>query len=144
MDAGTWWIVFGLLACGAEMLVPGLFLLPVGLAAILTGVAVWLGIGLTGAWLVFVGGIGVAMAVTVIWRRSRTQPDDVNGPAAGLIGAICIAGVFDGAEGRVSLGDGAWPARLTGPFTQPAPPAGTRLRVVGVDGTTLVVADAQF
>ena len=144
MDAGTWWIILGMLACGTEMLVPGLFLLPAGLAAILTGVAVWLGIGVTGAWLIFVGGIGVTMAATMRWRRGQTQPDDVNGPAAGLIGAICVAGVFDGAQGRVLLGDGAWPARLTGPATQPAPPAGTRLRVVGVDGTTLVVADAQF
>ena len=52
MTPGAWWVVAGLMACGAEMLVPGVFLLPVGAAAVVTGVAVLLGCGTDAAWLV--------------------------------------------------------------------------------------------
>ncbi len=132
----AWWIGAGLLACGLEMLTPGIFLLPVGVAAVLAGLAVLLGAGGHTPWVVFVVAIGVLVVSAARFRRGR--PADVtNGPGAGVVGASCIADGFAGAEGRVRLGDGAWPARMAD-RTEPA--FGTRLRVVELDGTTLVVS----
>lgn len=136
MTPGAWWVVAGLMACGAEMLVPGVFLLPVGAAAVVTGVAVFLGCGTDAAWLVFVTGLAVAVGAASWLRRGPARKDATNGPDAGLVGATCVAEVFEGGQGRVRLGDGAWPARMT---DRSEPAWGSHLRVVGVDGTTLVV-----
>lgn len=145
---GTAWIVAGLLACGAEMLVPGVFLLPVGAAAVLTGLGMgWglrrFGLGDGAEWLVF--SVLMLTLVSLAWRVRRVQADAINGPQAGLIGAQChsmgFSGIGNGAEGRVTLGDGAWPARLRD-GDGAALEIGTALRVVGLDGTTLLVARA--
>jgi membrane protein implicated in regulation of membrane protease activity len=69
--------------------------------------------------------------------RRRPQLDAVNAPASGLIGQMCRALDFRDGEGRVALGDGTWTARVTD-SSQPA--AGQALKVVGLDGTTLLVA----
>lgn len=137
MTPGAVWIVAGLLGCAAEMALPGAFLLPVGLAACGTGLATE-GLGLSGAWQVvlFVGLTGALVAG--VWRvRGRgARVDAVNAPGAGLIGRTCHAVSFEGAEGRVALGDGTWAARMA---DGSAPAAGAALEVVGLDGTVLVV-----
>ena len=138
MTAAAWWIVSGLLACGAEMLVPGVFLAPVGAAAVVAGLAVVLGAGGSAAWGVFVATMVILVLVAYRLRRGRPVTDVTNGPQAGLVGATCIADAFAGDEGRVRLGDGAWPARMAD-RTEPASVA--RLRVVAVEGTTLVVSN---
>lgn len=137
MTAGAWWMVAGLALCGAEMLVPGVFLLPIGVAALLAGGATeWLGLGWGPQVLLFTV-LMVALVGAAAWRTRRPEPDTLNAPSTGLIGATCRALQFEGAEGRVSLGDGVWPARMQG---ADAPAAGAVLRVVGLDGTTLLVA----
>lgn len=137
MTAGTVWIVAGLLGCAAEMVLPGVFLLPIGLAACGTGLATE-GLGLSGAWQVvlFVGLTGVLVAG--VWRaRGRGPRDDVvNAPGAGVVGRTCRAAGFEGGEGRVVLGDGTWAARTA---DGSAPEPGAVLEVVGLEGTVLVV-----
>ena len=137
MTAAAWWIASGLLACGAEMLVPGVFLLPVGVAGVVAGIAVLLGADAAVSWVVFVAAMAVLVLIAARLRRGRPPVDLTNGPQTGLVGASCIADGFAGDEGRVRLGDGAWPARMAD-RTEPVP--GTRLRVVAVEGTTLVVS----
>lgn len=138
MTPGLWWIVAGLGLCGAEMLVPGVFLLPIGVAALLAGGATeWLGVSWERQVLLFIT-LMVALVGAAAWRVRRRQPDRLNAPSAGLIGATCRALTFEGAEGRVSLGDGAWSARMA---DASVPATGTLLRVVGMDGTTLLVAE---
>lgn len=137
MTAAAGWIVSGLLACGAEMLVPGVFLLPVGVAAVVAGVAIVLGAGVSAAWGVFVAAMAVFVLIAARLRRGRPMADRTNGPQAGLVGATCVADAFSGDEGRVRLGDGAWPARM---LDRTEPASGARLRVVAVEGTTLVVS----
>ena len=137
MTAGTAWIVAGLLGCAAEMAAPGVFLLPVGLAACGTGLAAeWLGLG--GGWQVGLFLLLTAVLVAGVWRvQGRGAPvDAVNAPGAGLIGRTCRAVGFEGGEGRVALGDGAWAARTADGST---PAAGAVLEVVGLEGTVLVV-----
>ncbi len=144
MASGTLWIIAGLIGCGAEMVVPGVFLLPIGVAAVLTGVAAWaFDLGWTAQWLWFSAGMVVLVSLAA-WRMRRAARvpgrvmDRLNGPDAGLIGATCRAVTFAGGQGRVLLGDGAWPARLAN-GALPYPAEGTVMLVVGLEGTTLVV-----
>ncbi len=138
MTPGQLWIVAGLALCGADMLALGVFLLPVGLAALAAGgMTDWLGLGWNQQLLLFVALMAALVGVAVLWRRrTPARTDPVNAPHAGLIGAACHALAFEGNEGRVSLGDGTWLARVTDGAT---PAAGSALRVVGLDGTTLLV-----
>lgn len=129
------WCVAGVLACGAEMLVPGVFLLPVGLAALAAAAAAQMGAAGYVPWGVFM--VATSVFVLVAARRMRPKADQTNGPATGLVGASCVADRFAGPEGRVLLGDGAWLARMS---DRSEPATGTTLRVLGVEGTTLVVA----
>ena len=137
MTAGAAWIVAGLLGCAAEMAAPGVFLLPIGLAACGTGLATeWLGLGSGSQVALFL--LLTAVLVAGVWRvRGRgARVDAVNAPDAGLIGRICRAVGFEGGEGRVALGDGTWAARTA---DGSAPEAGAALEVVGLEGTVLVV-----
>ena len=79
------------------------------------------------------------IGVVAVLLRRRPQLDAVNAPATGLIGQMCRAIDFQDGQGRVSLGDGTWQARVTDD-SQPVP--GQALKVVGLDGTTLLVAVA--
>lgn len=138
MTSGAIWIIAGLLGCAAEMAAPGVFLLPIGLAACGTGiVAEWL--DLDGTWQVMLFLALTATLIAIAWRvrDRRPQVDKVNAPAAGLIGQTCRAVAFEGGEGRVALGDGVWLARMA---DRSAPAAGSLLEVVGLEGTTLVVS----
>ncbi len=140
MTPAAIWLVAGLVLGAAEMVAPGVFLLWIGLAAAGTGAAT-AALGWEGG-----GQLGLFVALTMLlvglaaWRtRRQPQPDVVNAPDAGLIGASCHALAFQGGEGRVSLRDGTWPARVADAI---APSPGEMLRVVGLDGTTLLVARA--
>lgn len=140
---GGWgWIVLGLVLVGGEMLAPGVFLLWLGLAALLTGAAVGLtGLAWQGAWLVFAG---LAIACVLIGRavtRHRGEEPDIamglNDRGRQLIGRVFrLEATMTGGEGRIRVGDSSW--RVTGPELL----AGTEIRVVRVDGATLVVEKA--
>lgn len=140
---GGWgWIVIGLVLVGGEMLAPGVFLLWLGLAALLTGAVVGLtGLAWQGAWLVFAG---LAVACVLIGRavsRHRSEEPDIamglNDRGRQLIGKVFrLEATMTGGEGRIRVGDSSW--RVTGPELL----AGSEIRVVRVDGATLVVEKA--
>ena len=137
LSAGEVWIIAGLLGCALEMAAPGVFLLPTGLAAVGAGVVTMLaGLDWRGQVLVFLALVAVLVGTAALRMRRRVGADTVNAPAAGLVGQTCRALGFEAGVGRVSLGDGAWPARV---MDGSAPAAGAMLRVVGLDGTTLLV-----
>ena len=135
MTAGLLWLLAGVLTCGAEMLLPsGGTLLWIGVAAcgagLLTELAGLRFSGQVAAFIVLVAGL---MAVLLLRRRTRPL---VNTPDDEMLGRTCRAITFHGLDGRVQVGDGSWPARVaTG--SEPAPDA--LMRVVGRDGTTLLV-----
>ncbi len=137
MTAAAVWIAAGLVCAAAEMLAPGVFLLPLGGAAVLAGIVTWgLGLDWEAQWALFAMAVAGLVGAAVSLRRNRpTVADLVNAPQANLIGAACRAVSFVGDEGRVTLGDGEWLARSPG--RTPAP--GEMLRVMALDGTTLVV-----
>jgi membrane protein implicated in regulation of membrane protease activity len=136
---GLFWLLAGVAGCGAEMLLPGVFLLWIGLAACGVGVLTEIfGIGF-GAQVASFGGLTVMLVAAPLLHR-RQVVGLVNVPDDELLGRECRAIAFQGATGRVRLGDGSWAARIV---SGAAPPAEALLRVVGRDGTTLLVTQAE-
>jgi hypothetical protein len=140
---GGWaWIALGLALIGGEMLAPGVFLIWLGLAALLTGIAVGVvGLGWQAAMLVFAALCLVSvLAGRTLTRRKGEEPDaatGLNDRGRQLIGKIFkLEATMAGGEGRIRVGDSSW--RITGPELL----AGASVRVVRVEGATLVVEKA--
>jgi membrane protein implicated in regulation of membrane protease activity len=134
MSAGLIWLLAGVIVCGAEMIHPGAFLLWIGLAACGVGAMTeLLGIGFDSQVAAFAVLLAVLLAIPLL-RRRRTAI--VNVPDQELVGRHCRAIAFDGAYGRVRVGDGSWSARTVG---GDVPAEEALLRIVGRDGTTLLV-----
>lgn len=142
-NLGPWsWIIFGLVLMGLELVAPGAFLLWLGLAAVLTGLIDWaFGLSWQAAALVFavlsVGAVFVGRAVT----RDRDEADGgrpaLNRRAQGLVGHVfTLDSPIVGGSGRIRVDDSSW--RIVGPDA----PAGAAVRVVRVEGATLVVEAA--
>jgi membrane protein implicated in regulation of membrane protease activity len=137
---GAWaWIVLGLALIGIELLAPGAFFLWLGLAALVTGILdAGLGLSWQTATLVFAG---LAVAAVLIGRslggtqaRGAAEARSLNRRGEILVGRVFVLeAALAGGEGRLRVDDSSW--RITGPD---APP-GARVRVVRVDGATLVV-----
>ncbi|GJD93851.1 NfeD family protein [Methylobacterium iners] len=130
----TWaWIILGLVLMGLELVASGIFLLWLGLAAVLTGLVVAV---VAMSWplqILLFSGLAVAL-VLVASRRARSPDATVNRGARGLIGREFVLDepIVAGA-GRLRFDDTIW--RVAGPDA----PAGRRVRVTGVEGTVLRV-----
>ena len=142
-ELGPWnWMVLGLVLLTFELFLPGVFLLWIGIAALLTG-ALSLQLWGAGFWtwhvqvLLF---LALAIVSVLVGRRimqSRGDESDqplLNRRADQLVGrtATLIEPISNG-YGRVQIGDTIW--RVAGPDL----PAGTRVRVVRGNDTELVV-----
>lgn len=143
MDSGYGWLALAVALGIAELLVPGIFLVFVAIAAAITGVLTLLFPDLNLAAEVAVFGAWSVVAVLVGRRWYAEYPVDsadpmLNDPATRLIGETVVVSVpiVDGI-GRVRHADGEWPAR--GPDTAP----GVRMRITGVIGATLTVRPAE-
>lgn len=138
MTDAALWVVAGLVLCAAEMVAPGVFLLWIGVAACGTGAAAALfGLGWHAQLGAFVALALALVGLAALRIRQRPKLDMVNAPNAGLVGGTCRAVAFEAGEGRVSFRDSTWLARIT---DASSPEAGEPMRVVGLDGTTLLVA----
>ncbi len=138
-ENGPWsWIIVGLILLGLELVVPGGYLLWVGVAGILTGVITLLQpLPWAVQWLIF----GVLSLVSIlVWLRiSRNRRDNSDRPllnrrADRFIGmeAVLDHPIVDGV-GRIGLDDTIW--RIVGPDL----PTGRRVRIVGSEGALLRV-----
>ncbi len=131
------WLLAGLALMLLDSMLPGAFLLWIGLAAILTGLVLDV-LTLGFALQVIVFAVFTAASITLALRlRRRKRPGTVNQPGSGLVGRTAHMLSHDGSEGRVRLGDSDWQARLVEAESWPEAPV--PLRVVGVDGTVLLV-----
>ncbi|MEN2784867.1 NfeD family protein [Sphingomonas qilianensis] len=139
IGAGTLWLALALLLGLAELLIPGVFLVFLAIAAALTGAAtlVLADLPLAGQLASFALWSGVTVLIGRRWYRDypiETADPLLNDRAARLIGEIVtVEQAIDGGHGRVKVADGVWPAR------GPDCPAGTRVRVHQVDRGVLVV-----
>ncbi|PSM18920.1 MULTISPECIES: NfeD family protein [Nitratireductor] len=143
VELGPWsWIVLGFALLAAEILVPGVFLVWIGLAALATGL---LSIALWDArfwdWqlqtLVFLALSLVAAYGGYRFVHNRQTPSDqplLNQRAQQLVGRTAtLDEAIRDSRGRIRIGDTYW--RVTGPDAA----AGTRVRVIAVDNGDLVV-----
>jgi hypothetical protein len=138
MDPGLIWILAGLVLLGGELVLPGIFLLWIGLAAIGTGlVLLSYPMSFAVTVLVFILLLAAGIAAGLRWRPRHRARSSVNTPVAGLVGRAGTVLVAAPEGLRVRIGDSDWPARL--PHDVAAPAAGTPIRVEAVDGVTLIV-----
>ncbi|MBY0298700.1 MAG: NfeD family protein [Methylobacterium sp.] len=130
------WILLGLALAAGELALPGVFLIWLGLGALCTGLATAaLGLPWQGQVLAFAA---LSAAASLAGQRlSRRSPELLHRRGHDLVGTVVVldAPISDGI-GRIRVGDSVW--RVTGPDL----PAGTRVRVTGLDGATLTVAAA--
>ena len=140
-DLGPYaWFIFGTLFLIAEVILPGLSLIWFGVAASLTGVLlfVWpLGWELQmGAFMGFAA-VSVLAGRMIAARTADDGADRVNRGATPFIGReLSLAEPIVNGVGRAEWGDGLW--RVAGADQ----PAGTKVRVVGVEAATLLVEPA--
>ncbi|WP_420391360.1 NfeD family protein [Acuticoccus sp.] len=143
-DLGPYaWFIVGALFFIAEVVLPGVNLIWFGLAASLTGTVGLAGPALLGeavGWemqmvsFIAFAAVAVLAARLVVGRRPDDGADRVNRSPTAYIGReVILAEPIVGGTGRVTWGDSLW--RVAGPDL----PAGTRVRVVGVEAATLAV-----
>lgn len=132
------WLALGLLLAVGEMTIPGVFLIWMAGAAVLTGLISWLVPFSVPLQIVLFAVLSVA-AVLVGRNYLRTNPivpadPKMNDRGARAVGeTVVVTQVIEGGEGRVKLGDSEWIAK--GPDAEP----GTRMRVASHDGSVLMV-----
>ncbi|MDE2437028.1 MAG: NfeD family protein [Sphingomonadales bacterium] len=132
------WLGLGLVLAIGEMVIPGVFLIWLAGAALATGLAAWiLPIGLPLQVVLFALLAIVSVFVGRNWlAKNPVEPADplMNDRGARAIGEIVVVTeALRPGSGRVRLGDSDWLAR--GPDAE----TGTRMRVSGHDGATLIV-----
>ena len=143
LDPHVVWLTIGVVLAGAEMLVPGVYLIWLALAAILTGVLTW--IFAPGLELQVVEFVALALiAVFSARRHLREKPIESADPLMNrrgdrLVGEIAqVTEAIEAGSGRVHLGDSEWIARGQDV------PVGTRVRVTGSQGAILLVEPANL
>lgn len=138
LDPHWGWLALGLVLAVAEMAIPGVFLIWLAGAALLTGLLAWLvPVGLPVQIVVF----AVLAVVSVFVGRGYLRANPVraadplmNDRGGRLVGeTVVVTQAIDGGTGRIRQGDSEWLAR--GPDAE----AGARMRVCGHDGTVLIV-----
>lgn len=139
-----WWVLALILIAG-EVLIPGYFLLWIGIAAGAMGIITLFlpGIGILAQAIGFV--VLAFISCILYWRLVRPRlerdiPPDaalLNRRGARMIGQryVLETAIVNG-RGKARVGDGQW--LVEGPDL----PSGTTVEVVGVEGTTLKVRAA--
>ena len=138
LDPHWAWLTLGLLLAAAEMAVPGIFLIWMAGAALITGLVSWL-VPMSLAWQIVLF-VELALVSAFLGRRwLRDHPiasadPKLNDRGARLIGeTVTVTSAIDAGSGRVRQGDSEWPAK------GPDSPPGTRMRITGHEGVVLLV-----
>lgn len=135
------WMAVGVVLMLAELVVPGAFMLWLGLAALATGIVAWGAgdLGWQGQGLVFLLATAAALGLS-LWRRRRAGGDaaaHLNQGGDRLLGrrGTLVTPLHNG-RGRAEIEGTTWP--VAGPDL----PAGARVEVFGRDGADLLVRPA--
>jgi inner membrane protein len=142
LDPHWWWLIAALILGIAEMLVPGVFLMWLGAAALVTGLAT-LAFGLAVPLQFVLFALSAFAAVYAGRRWFHLNPIESSDPllnerASRLVGeTVVVEQAIENGRGRVRIGDGVWNCR--GPDCS----AGARVRVIGSEGTSLRVEPAD-
>lgn len=140
MQSGWFWWALAAALLAAEAMVPGIFLIWLGLAAMATGLVrvVLPDISMSMQWIVF--SLLSVVAVALAWRYRGSHPPGptdrplLNRRSQQLVGRVVMLDqpIVNG-RGRVKIGDALW--AVSGADL----PAGTRVRVESVADMTLAV-----
>lgn len=143
-NAGWYWLSFGLLLIAGEALGAAGFLLGAAVAALMVGALVLLMPSMDWHEQVLGFALLAAFLTVVYWKRFRrfnekTDKPQLNQRLHQMVGTMHVldVAVQDGV-GRLKAGDTLWKVHCK----QTTLPVGTRVRVVGVKGTHLVVEAA--
>lgn len=133
------WLVLGLLLAILEVFSPGVFFLWIGIGAGLTGVLLWLFPEISWQWqLVVFAGISLG-SIVVARNYLLRHPIESDQPTLNRRGEQYVDRVFTleqpivNGNGKIRVDDSTWKVRGDDC------PAGTRVRVSGVDGVVLLV-----
>jgi inner membrane protein len=139
VSLGTWnWFILAALLFVLEVLAPGMFMLWLGLSAIILGIVTS---AIVLSWQVQIIGFAVlALVLVPAWRHFATKVEKtaespfLNRRAEGYVGRVFTLDkpIIDG-SGAVRIDDTVW--RVSGPDC----PAGSRVRVAAADGANLLV-----
>ncbi len=136
---GTKWIIIGVLLLVLELITGTTYILWPAAAALFVGIVTFI---LPLSWemqfLIFF----LASAVLLFWghkylrpKMKGGEPSDLNDRARAMVGTrVKAIADFETGQGRVQIGDSQWRARVDGGTAA----AGQELRVLRVEGTTLV------
>ncbi|MBU6961703.1 NfeD family protein [Pseudomonas sp. CVAP len=137
------WLALGTILLILEVFGAGGYLLWIGLAAAAVGVLTFLIPGLSWELQFLLFGVLSILTALYWWRRQRSAVRTSDQPNLNLRGQELIGRVFvvhqaivDG-RGKIKVADGVWMAK--GPDT----PAGSRVRVTGLDGVVILVEHAD-
>ena len=138
IDAAWIWIAFGLVLAGLEMLVPGVYLIWLAVAAIITGVLTGLldlSLAMQVVDFVFLALIAAFSARRFFRDRPIVSGDPLlNRRGAQLVGQTArVTETIEHGGGRIHVGDSEWLAR------GPDAAEGERVRIVGSEGAVLLV-----
>jgi inner membrane protein len=133
-----WWLILAVILGIGEIIIPGVFLIWVAIAAAVTGgLAMVIGIGMASQIVLF-----AVLCLVATWAGRRWYTDNpvdsqdpmLNDRVARLIGeTVIVVEAITAGQGRVKVGDSVWTAR--GPDAD----TGAWVRIIGADGTTLKV-----
>lgn len=133
-----WWSI-GVVLLAGEMLVPGVYLLWIGLAATITGIFAWAlpSLEFEGHGLIFaiLATISIYVGNRFFYSRASTiAKSKVNDRGKSFVGQqFLVVEAIKNGKGHVQVGDSRWMAK------GPDIPKGTMANVTSVDGTILVV-----
>ena len=137
--AAHWaWLILGAILATAEVLIPGFFLIWFAFAAMVIGlVALFFPVPVTLQIALFaILSVASVYAGRRWFLRNPIESADpkLNDRGARLVGEmVTVVEAIDHGTGRVKVGDSVWNAK--GPDAE----AGTKLTVIGISGTTLLV-----
>lgn len=133
------WLSVGVVLLAGEMVLPGVYLLWLGLAAAVTGIYAWMapGLGFEGHGLIFavLAIISIYIGNRFFYQRSAEIDDaQVNVRTKKLVGQkFMVVEPIKNGRGHVRVGDSRWLAE------GPDMPKGAMAHVTAVEGTVLMV-----
>jgi membrane protein implicated in regulation of membrane protease activity len=135
------WIAAGALLAAVDIVVPGFFIIPFGIGAIIAGLLAYAGYGAAAQWAGFAAVSGVLLPLAlVITKRIMKKLASVTGsnPMIGMRGPVTIAVDSRKDTGHVRLGGQLWRAEseLGGDI-----PVGRVVEVTAVKGIRVMVRE---
>ncbi|MGY2897321.1 NfeD family protein [Deinococcus sp. UYEF24] len=132
-----WWVLAAVLLI-VEVLLPGVFFVWLGMAAVVMGLLTLLPISVPVQLVVFAGlsVVSIFLGRRLLARLPRSaESDTLNRGASRLIGrTVVLTEPIVNGQGRARVGDGVW--LVHGPDT----PAGSTVQIVAAEGAILLVS----